>query len=143
MEMLLDIRQKLSKRGMRYDASVVDQGLQDKGLHVVAFEKRHSERSAERIAGKFPDIDAWREAKRLRYVKSLGLTDSEELKKRGKRYSATVDWLIAAQASQEEWILVTNDKGDEFAGMELIMSLNALEELLDELIEHRRTKGTL
>ncbi|OJT16990.1 hypothetical protein BO221_47070 [Archangium sp. Cb G35] len=134
MEMLLDIRQRLLQMGSPYDASVVDQGLRDKGLQVVAFEKHHAERAAELIAGMFPDASAWREAKRLRYVRTLGLHDSEELRKVGKRCSATIDWLIAAQASQEGWVLVTDDQGVEFKAVEMKMRLGELEELLRALL---------
>lgn len=134
MEMLLDLRQKLLKSSSSYDAAVVDRGLQDKGLHVVAFEKSHAEQAAERIAGMFPDTESWREAKRVRYVQALGIPDSEVLRKAGKRCSATVDWLIAAQSVQEDWILVTNDQGLEFSGMKQKMKLEELEQLLSQLL---------
>lgn len=141
MEMLLDIRHVLLQKGSPYDAAVVDQGLRDKGLQVMAFEKHHAERAAELLAGRFPDAPAWREAKRLRYVRSLGLNDTDELRKTGKRCSATIDWLIAAQALQEQWVLVTDDQGAEFAGVEQKLRLAQLEQLLAELLGNPRGPG--
>lgn len=142
MEVLFDLRQNI---GTKFDANIVVQGLLDKGLTIAPFEERHAVHAAERLAESFPHKADWQAAKRRHCIECLGLGLSEEkayeLESRKKPCSATIDWVIAAHAAHEGWILVTNDKGAEFAGLKLKMKLEQLEQILATQVERRCAAG--
>lgn len=139
MEVLFDLRQHI---GAAFDADAVLQGLLDKGLTVAPFAEEHAARAAAHLAASFPDNADWQTAKRRRCVECLGLVRSEEaaraISSKKKRCGATVDWVIAAHAAHEGWILVTDDPGPEFAGLELKLSLPELEQILAALMVKRQ-----
>lgn len=137
MEVLFDLRQHY---GATYDADAVLQGLLDKGLTVAPFEGKHAVSAAEHLAANFPRNEDWQLAKRRSCIQCLGLVRPEEEARAlasKKPCGATVDWVIAAHAAHEGWILVTSDKGPEFARLEMKLSLERLERVLAELVERR------
>ncbi len=140
MELLFDLWQT---HGADFDAKVVLQGLLDKGLTIAQFDEEHAEHAALRLAKSFPEKADWHAAKRRRCIQCLGLglsdADASLLASKKKPCGATIDWVIAAHAAHEGWILVTSDKGPEFAGLELKMSLEQLEQVLEAHMERRYT----
>lgn len=138
MEVLFDVRQTLKAA---FDPNVVLQGLVDKGLTIEPFDAKHAEHAAERLAESFPRSEDWQAAKRRHCIEYLGLGLSEErvreLAAKKKRCSATIDWVIAAHAAHEGWIMITNDKGPEVASLELKMSLEQLEDILASQVARR------
>lgn len=140
MEVLFDLRQMKREE---YDAQTVVQGLIDKGLEILPFDKQHAEHAAARLGASFPSDAEWHAGKRKRCLQCLGgRDDAARLPGSGKRCGATVDFVIAAHAAHEGWILVTNDDGPDFAGLELKMTLERVEQLLAALLEQRRGQGT-
>lgn len=123
MEVLFDLRQR---HGVSFDADSVLQGLLDKGLTVAPFDEKHAARAAAHLAANFPRNADWQIAKRRRCIQCLGLVLPDEearaLALRKRPCGATVDWVVAAHAAHEGWILVTSDNGPEFAGLELRVS---------------------
>jgi hypothetical protein len=141
MEVLFDLRQHL---GATYDAETVLQGLLDKGLTIASFEEKHAASAAEHLAANFPRNEDWQLAKRQSCIQCLGLVRREEEARAlasKKLCGATVDWVIAAHAAHEGWILVTSDKGPEFARLEMKLSLERLEQILADLVERRHVGG--
>lgn len=141
MEVLFDLRQH---HGASFDDKAMLQGLLDKGLTVAPFDEKHAARAAAHLAANFPQNADWQIAKRRRCLQCLGLTRPEEEARAlasKKKCGATVDWVIAAHAAHEGWILVTSDNGPEFAGLELKLSLEQLEQILADLVEKRHVGG--
>lgn len=136
MEVLFDLRQMC---GEEYDPQEVLQGLIDKGLHVQPFEGSHAEHAAARLGKEFPKSTDWYAAKRKQCVQCLGLSERDvRIVSSGKSCGATIDFVIAAHASHEGWILVTDDNGPDFAELELKIKLGRLEEVLNDLLMQRR-----
>jgi hypothetical protein len=139
MEVLFDLRQR---HGVAFDAEAVLRGLLDKGLSIAPFGEEHATRAAARLADNFPQTADWHAAKRKRCLQCLGLGEPEgRMLSSGKRCGATVDWVIAAHAAHEGWILVTSDNGPEFAGLELKLTLAQLEQALAAIVKRRRAFG--
>jgi predicted nucleic acid-binding protein len=142
MEVLFDLRQN---RGPGFDANIVVQSLVDKGLTIAPFEERHAMHAAERLAESFPQNADWQAAKRRHCIDCLGLglpeDKARELASRKRSCGATIDWVIAAHAAHEGWILVTNDNQSEFAGLKLKMKLEQLEQILVAQVERRCPAG--
>lgn len=135
MEVLFDLRQH---HGEGFDADGVLRGLFEKGLRIEPFGEAHAQHAAARLAANFPQTSDWHAAKRKRCLACVGLREQDvRSAASGKRCGATVDWVIAAHAAQEGWILVTSDTGPEFAGLELKMTLDRLEQVLADLAERR------
>src|SRR6185436_295044 len=114
----------------------------DKGLEIKPFNEAHAAQAAARLAANFPGTADWHAAKRKRCVQCLGFREQDvRVQASGKRCGATVDWVIAAHAAEEGWILVTDDTGPDFAGLELKMELGRVEQFLGELAAKRRDAG--
>lgn len=84
----------------------------------------------------YPTTKEWHAAKCHNAISHLGL-----LKKAaeipGKHFPATVDWFIAGQARGRGWLLVTRDRGPEFAGLERIGC-----ELLKDALQRLASAGS-
>lgn len=116
-EKLLHLRQghKADILGL-FDDDRICADLADRGVEIMAFEERHARRVAMRLQERYPTRAQWLAEKRQRYLQALGMTAHAQLSAAtGKKCSATVDWLLAAQAEVEGHILVTDDRGPEFA----------------------------
>ena len=136
MEVLFDLRQL---RGAGYDAQTIVQGLLDKGLEIQPFGEQHAEHAAARLGASFPSTADWHAAKRKRCLQCLGLGDRDaSISASGKSCGATIDFVIAAHAAHEGWILVTDDRGPDFEGLTLKIKLEHLEKILEGMVEKRR-----
>lgn len=134
-EVLFDLQQSY---GQTYDADIVLRGLKDKGLEVQPFEERHAEHAAARLGRSFPSREDWRAAKKKRCLQCLGLREQDvQVAGSGASCGATIDFVIAAHATHEGWILVTDDKGPDFAGIERKMKLEQVERCLADLLASR------
>jgi len=130
-EMLHDLRCWLAEKEIPYRAEEITKDLETKATEVVAFEAADGEGASAHIFQVYPTTKEWHAAKCLNAISHLGL-----LKKAaeipGKHFPATVDWFIAGQARGRGWLLVTRDRGPEFAGLERIgcdLLKNALQRL--------------
>lgn len=132
-EKLHDLRQK---HAQRYDPDVILQGMRRKGLVVRDFTHLHADHLARLLGERYPSATDWYAFKRTLYLKRLGLPQDmwEQAPATGQNCGATVDWLIAAQADCEGWLLVTEDDGLEFRGIKRIR-LARLEDALQGLID--------
>lgn len=140
MEVLFDLRQL---RGASYEPREVVQGLLDKGLEIQPFGEQHAEHAAARLGESFPTSADWHAAKRTRCIQCLGLNErSVSISGSGKSCGATIDLVIAAHAAYEGWILVTNDRGPDFAGLTLKIKLDQLEKILEEIVGRRSGRAS-
>lgn len=141
-EMVFHLRHSLRGRNSPYSVEVVRKGLSDKGLSVEPFGVEDAEAAADFLDSQFTSPEAWRLAKRQRYVDALRLSPEDANRASGKRCAATVDWYIAAHVDRRGWILVTSDSGPEFQGVTLRINLSDLETLLTTLLAERTSPRT-
>lgn len=117
-EKLLHLRQQHSQRVAalgEFDDEQVFLQLSDRGIEIHAFEEHHARAVASLQHSRYPTRQDWWAQKRTRYIHALGVQAHEKtIAASGKRCSATVDWLLAAQAEVDGHILVTEDTGPEF-----------------------------
>jgi hypothetical protein len=128
-ERLHDLRSRWSES---YSAEAIAASLRAKGIELEPFGN-----ASAHIHSAFPDATSWQFGKRQNAILQLGLNEAE-LSKRGvvipgQRCSATVDWFIAGQARHHGWILISADRGVEFAGLQRV-TLTEVEEALDRLV---------
>lgn len=136
-EHVLHIRHETGAKTRSFSSEVLREGLERKGLRVEGFLLDDAEKVAELIAGNHPSAESWQQAKKELAFRRSGLTDQQKAELPGKKFAATVDWLIAGQAAGNAWILVTNDTGPEFGEVPLKIDFDSLEAiLLDLLAEH-------
>lgn len=101
--------------GRDFRSAKVWEFLASKGVDVPAFDRAIADAVSERLDRWFPDDDMWRSAKWERVCDLYApAEDSPKPTPKHRQISATVDWFIAA-SSHDDWILVTDDAGDEFA----------------------------
>lgn len=130
-EMLHDLRCHLDARGVPYDATAVTDGLRDKLTEVVDFTAADADGASAQIWRSHRNTDAWRDAKRANAIAHLGIQKlTADIP--GKHVPATVDWFIAGHALGRGWLLVTRDRGPEFAGLERV-NLDPLKAALTRL----------
>ena len=124
-EILRHIRTELPKTGGQYSPVTVAQSLADLGIEVTSVDERVAATFAEAVWGLWPTDEEWQERKRARCRAMLGLGDNAG--NPGARCSATSDWFIAATAAAHDWLMVTDDRGDEFAICESVTASEALQ----------------
>ena len=83
---------------------------------VVDFTRDDAMQSARWLHRQLRGDGAWQLAKKGRIAAWLGV---ESGKLPAKRVPATVDWYVAGHAAARGWLLVTDDKGLEFDGLDL------------------------
>lgn len=131
------LRQMRQTYGAGFSTTLPDQFLEEKVIQVEPFEKVHAEKAAARLWQLYPRHGDWRTFKKRRCLTCVGLPASTTTPRDGKECGATVDWLIAAQAEMNGYLLVSDDKGDEFKEVALLARLdvtsNAAKRLLDEV----------
>lgn len=130
-EKLFDLKQELKER---YNLEIVSQSLSSKHVSIKPFEVRHAEATASVIGEQFPTNDDWRKFKRQKCIDCLGLQRTEHIPGKGKKCGATVDWFIVGHAYCEDYLLITQDGGEEFKGIEKKTDLESLEAAIDQLL---------
>jgi hypothetical protein len=130
IEKLFDLKQRF--RGI-FDLDVILAGLQSKGVEVEPFSAMHALETALRLGESYPDSEAWHQAKKNRCLGCVGLPLTTPAPGSGKYCGATVDWLIGGHAHASGCLLVTDDQGVEFKGLERIR-LDRLVEALGKLL---------
>lgn len=128
-EQMLHIWHQQNRLGRTFDIDRVHKALEDKTIAVRDFDANAAEAVAEFLAKRYPDSESWRLAKKELIRRRSGLVDLP-----GEHFAATVDWLIAGQAAGNSWILVTDDKGPEFAEVLLKIDYASLETLLEKML---------
>lgn len=118
----------------RYDRDEFLQQFPAKGIEQEAFDASHAHHFAEIMYSKFETDDRWHEFKLDWYIKKLGITDRNLVKAKGKHCSATIDWLILAQADMRNRWLITKDTGLEFELTERKVLLAEVDSTLDALM---------
>jgi len=132
IEKLFDLKQKFRET---FDLDVILAGLQSKGVAVEDFSAVHALETAVRLGDAYPNSSEWRQAKKKRCLECVGLQFTTPTPGTGKHCGATVDWLIGGHARASESLLVTDDQGLEFKGLERIRLdrlVAALQRLLGE-----------
>lgn len=130
-EKLFDLKQRFREK---FDIKFILEGLARKRIEFQAFDANHALETAERLGRRFPTDAAWHEAKRKRYLQSLNLPENTTTPGTGKSCGATIDWLVGGHAEAEGAILVTNDQGPEFHGIDDRVRLQILKDVVDQLL---------
>lgn len=115
-EMLHDLRCYLAERGECYRAEVVAKEVL---VEIVAFKAEDGDGVSEHIFQRYSTSAQWRAAKRHNAISHLGLLAKAD-QIQGTNVPATVDWFIAGHARQHRWLMVTDDHGPEFEGLERV-----------------------
>lgn len=130
-EKLFDLKQRFHGS---FDRSVILSALQSKGLEIEPFNVEHAFELAERLGEFYPDTDTWRQAKRERCLRCLGLDpNTSHVPGTGKHCGATVDWLIGVHARAGGCVLVSDDTGLELKQLERVR-LDTLATALQRLV---------
>lgn len=129
-EKLTQLRHLKLSKGELWDPTVPTKSLEMKGFRVLSFDVPHAEQHARRIADRYSTREDWGRAKLEAVTRRLAVDPPEGA---SNTAPTTVDWLIAAQAESEGVVLVSDDKGIEFEGVERV-SLATLEKAIDHLL---------
>jgi hypothetical protein len=132
-EKLMDLKQLWRER---FDRREILRGLERKGLHIQPFEAEHAMETGDRLGERYPDGEAWRTAKKRRYMEALGMSpirDSDRVSGSGASCDATIDWLIVGHARAEGCVLVTRDGGDEFKGFVDRVRIETLQAAIEQI----------
>lgn len=125
-EVLFDLKQNFREQ---FTLERILDSLKSKGVEVLRFEPRHAATTGALLGRSFPDSSSWRAAKKRRCLGCLGLKRDARVPGSGKTCGATVDWFIGGHAVAEDAVLVSDDGGVEFRGLDRV-SLSALERAL-------------
>ncbi|OQY47382.1 MAG: hypothetical protein DRR08_28080 [Candidatus Parabeggiatoa sp. nov. 2] len=88
------------------------------------------------IGEQFLTNQEWYSFKRQSCINCLGVNIANiQMPGSGKKCGATVDWLIAGYAYAESCLLVTDDKGEEFQGIEKKATLKVVEAAVNEFLQ--------
>ncbi len=139
-ERLFDLAQEL---GESYNVKVVRHILRERHVTVPVFTSQDAEHCAELLAQQYETPSEWYAFKKRRCLECVGLPPNyhDLAKGTGQKCGAPNDWLIIAQASRGEMLLVMDDqgRGGEYDLVGCIARYSdvrtALEQLLSELIE--------
>jgi len=132
-ETLFDLKQKYQEQ---YDINDINRVLNRKHISIVPFEPHHAQAVAQLIGKQFPSNDEWYTFKRQDCINCLGINQANiPIPGSGKKCGATVDWLIAGYAYAEECLLVTDDKGKEFDGINKKTTLKVIEAAVNEFLQ--------
>lgn len=129
-EKLFDLKQKYRDT---FDMSVILAQLESKGVQVEPFSALNAVAVAERLGSAYPDSRTWHQAKKKRCLGCVGLPLTTPAPGTGRRCGATVDWLIGGHALASGCLLVTDDTGAEFKGLERVR-LDSLVAALRQLV---------
>lgn len=134
-EVLMDLKQKHKET---FDHTVIVAGLQAKQLLIQDFTPDHALATAEYLGGRYSENKDWHQAKKRLYMERLGLhpdRDADKVRSSGATCSATIDWFIISHARAEKCILVSNDRGAEFAGIADRVTLDAFDNIVKSILE--------
>lgn len=123
-ERLFQLRRQ---HGAGFSANKVQDFFEQKGIAVPPFDLQAAEGVADVLAGLFPDDAAWGHAKVKGALRRLGLPEDASSK---EQFPGTIDWLISGQALVNQWVLVTDDTGDEFSSLQRRATLELAEKAL-------------
>jgi PIN domain nuclease of toxin-antitoxin system len=110
-------RQERIHYGTGYSQETIDIWMEENHMQIISVERRHAEQFALDAATRYPTENDWYAYKRQRCIDCLGLQDTSGVKGKGQTCGAPVDWFIAATAAEENLLLVTADRGPEFASV--------------------------
>jgi len=137
-EKLFDLKQGLKEK---YNLEIVTQALISKRVSVKPFEVHHAEATASLIGEQFITNDNWHQFKRQQCIDCLGLQTREDIPGKGKKCGATVDWFIVGHAYCEDYLLISQDGGEEFNGIYKKTDLESLEAAVDQLTQKRQEEA--
>ncbi len=106
-----------------FDPKRVWQTLASKAIGVLTFDPLTADFVSETLARWFPNGDSWQDAKWERVREMYGDSNPPKLRP-ARQISATVDWFIAASVPKGS-VLVTDDRGSEFARVERSVTYKA------------------
>jgi hypothetical protein len=126
------------KYGARFrPESVSRMLLENLNLKVADFTQEDAEHVAACIAQQYPNDAAWQAAKIDHALRNLRLRQPD-LGGRAKS-AATIDWLVAGQASNRKWLLATEDKQEDVTWFADRLSYDTLMEALERLASLKDT----
>ena len=142
-ERLFDLAQL---RGEHYDVAFVQRVLRQRRIQVHSFTVQDAEHCAKLLAHRYKTPSEWYAFKRKRCLECVGLPPQHHslAQGSGQKCGAPNDWLIIAQASRGNMILIMDDKGrgGEYDLIKRIARYDdaraALDQVLGELIERNQ-----
>ena len=114
--------------GAAFSVEKVREFFAQKGVSIPAFDLDAAEGVAEALAQLFPDDRSWGMAKVKSALRRLGLPDTASA---ATRFPGTIDWLIAGQCYIRDWVLITDDTGNEFKVLRRRVQLEVAQRALD------------
>lgn len=131
-EILMDLREHFAAR---YDPDRIATFLTENArLDIPAFDASDADHMAARLHARFGDDERWQQARIDAAFAELRLSgEADGLRRAKARCSASIDWLIGSQADRRGWLLVTDDRGPEFADIALRAGFAAVRAALKRL----------
>ncbi|MGE0489895.1 MAG: hypothetical protein AB7S38_11885 [Vulcanimicrobiota bacterium] len=102
-----------------------------KGVSVESYDDSDAIAFSEMVCELFPEKGERHEARKKRCMDCLGVTEAPG----GTSCPGTTDWHIAGQARGRKWILITDDRGEEFQGVARKATLAQLQEVLNSRLQ--------
>jgi hypothetical protein len=115
-EVLHDLR---VDKGIRFDRRLVEEVLKSKGILIETFDAEEALAASGQLFDWYPTEVTWTTAK-------------------GSAKRATIDWLVATQASSRGWVLVTDDTGAEYTNVHMKIGRVQLRTVLDAILAERQ-----
>ncbi len=117
-EHLFHMAQKLASA---FDITIVHHVLDQRNIEILDFTVGEAEHCVELLVQRYETPAKWYAFKKRRCLECIGLPNNYATEGSGKKCGAPNDWLIVAQANARKALLVTEDKGPEFAHIERIV----------------------
>ena len=127
------------KRRGEYDLEFIHQVLGERRIAVLDFTAGDAERCADLLMQRYETPEQWRTFKKRRCLECAGLPVQYHryAEGNGEKCGAANDWLIIAQGSQDDMILVMDDKGrgGEYDLVERIARYDDVRDALEQILE--------
>lgn len=135
-ERLFDLAQA---HGENYDVDLIRRVLGERQVEIPSFTIQDAEHCAELLVQRYATADAWHDFKKRRCLECAGLPHEYHhlAVGSGQRCGAPNDWLIIAQASRVQMLLVMDDRGRsaEYALIGHMARSSDVRAILDRLLQ--------
>jgi hypothetical protein len=105
------------QHGSNFDPAIIQRFLDSHGIEILSFDRGEAEQVAAALGDSFDTHEAWSQAKWRRCARCTRC-DAEPPTQ--PRCPATIDWFIARHRTGEAVFLITDDKGEEFRGVQVL-----------------------
>jgi hypothetical protein len=120
------IRQMAQRFGEKFDHEVPMQFVRGKEITVESFDEAQAIAVAKRLHRLYPKSEDWRAFKKRRCLECVGLRADTPASGSGEQCGATIDWLVVGHAEAQGYLLVSNDRGPEFAEVTLRATIDVV-----------------